>query len=191
MVCFRCSWGAVTPDFKIRCSHGRRRNYRSIWSMPNICDLTSAVSLHVRVCPKAFSLPPNCNSFFCLFPTDVVFLPQFELTVKTLFLFENCELCACTGESIVWLLLDLMTPTTTEKIDERLTPLLLQLPTLPYSTTNRQNDCIQVSDASVIAFSLLQGAFVWRKCPQVDAYHGRAADEMFYCRDIGPLASRV
>ena len=51
-----------------------------------------------------------------------------------------------------------MTPTTTEKIDERLTPLLLQLPTLPYSTTNLQNDCMQVSDASAIAFSLLQGA---------------------------------
>jgi len=158
--------------------------------MPNICDLTSAVSLHVRVCPKAFSSPPNCNSFFCLFPTDVVFLPQFELTVKTLFWFENCELCACTGESIVWLLLDLMTPTTTEKIDERLTPLLLQLPTLPLN--NQPTEWLHTSiwRFSNSFFAATRG-FVWRKCPQVDNYHGRAADEIFYCRDIGPLASRV
>jgi len=51
-----------------------------------------------------------------------------------------------------------MTPTTTEKIDERLTPLLLQLPTLPCPTTNLRNDCMQVSDASATAFSLPQGA---------------------------------
>jgi len=62
-------------------------------------------------------------------------------SAKTLFYFENCEIHACTAPSIVWLLSDFdVAADERKKLMNDLLPLLLllQLPTLPHSTTNQK-----------------------------------------------------
>jgi len=86
---------------------------------------------------------------------------------------------------VCWVIL--MLPRTREKIDERLT----SAATAAANTATLNNQptkwFVRASEASVLAYLLLQYSFVWRKCPQVDVNHGR--EVIYYC--LHQTASRV
>ena len=126
MVWFCCSWRAILPAFYLRYSNHRCKNYRIEWIMLFWCVLTSTVSIYGLSFVQQLFLPPNCSSFFCLFPCQ----SGFSSTICTdcLDSYSNQK-----NEAFMlaqhWILFDccliLMSPMMTEKIDEWLLLLLL------------------------------------------------------------------